>query len=299
MALRIGMKSFLPQSSLSSTTTSWDGYGILELTSSGPPSSWSPSSGAGTYTSSSGLPSGWTRRRAGGVPTVTSPGRSVSSPTFTRTRVPFSPTIPSSPGGRRRISPVPLPSGSPPQRYTSELGPRVGGYRAIRPPVRPYRRMPTGARPYRRMPTGVRPPSPLVLGPTPGVSSAYRAPAPTVGVPSSPQLARLRQLLSQGRSQGFRSWVVQGQRGRYRGQWVNRISRPPYPPQGRKSPLTKAINKERRRLVKAGLRPHVRAMVRQFFGEPQKVVSGSGRGSGPMSGYWGNVGNTGIGPGMF
>jgi hypothetical protein len=303
VSYRIGIKSFLPQSSLSASTTSWNGYGILEFGPAGPTSSFSPMPGGalgpGRFTASAGPSYSFTRRRVPGsptIPSVTSPGAGVTSPSFSRQRAPWSPTIPSATGGRRRISPVPLPTGSPPDRYRSGLGPRVGGYRAIRPPVRPYR----------RMPTGVRPPAPLTLGPRPPTTGAYYAPpglapapAATVAVGVAPRLARLRTLLAQAQSQGFRSWKVQGQRGKYRGQWVNRISKNPYPARRRKSALTKAINKERRRLVAAGLRLHVRALVRQFFGEPQQVNPQGGQSQRRPGKYWGSLGNVGIGPGMF
>ena len=183
MSYRIGMKTMLPQSSLSSSTTSWDAIGALvggatsrrerytlpswardmdeipgpstfadetlvRRRGGGVPSVKSPSS-FGPGGSSSGL----VRTRSRQQPTIRAVGPSYGPSRFTRKVSPLSPSIPRV-GGPSRPAPVPLPTGQAPSGRGFTLGPRRGGYRAIRPRVQRYR----------RAPTGVRPPRPLVLG---------------------------------------------------------------------------------------------------------------------------------------
>jgi hypothetical protein len=117
-------------------------------------------------------------------------------------------------------------------------------------------------------------------------------------------MRQLYRLLILAKKKGFRNWKVKSRRGR----WVSRISLYPYP--RKRSKLAKKIARTRRSLKRMGLKRNARQLVRRVIGKWQQptAVSSVARnmgfrpppGPGGFSGAsWGDLGNVGMGPGMF
>lgn len=208
------------------------------------------------------------------------------------------------PAGSRVLGPAPFPSG----------GYRVPTFRSVSSSASsPYL-----SSAYRR-PQG-QPSASSYWANTPGYMRAY-SPAqsymPAFSVqpyaPISRQVGgrrmgrtmrRLYRLLIMAKKKGFRNWKVKSRRGR----WVSRISKYPYP--RKRSKLAKKIARTRRSLKRMGLKRNARQLVRQVIGKWQKptalsrVARNMGLrpppGPGGFAGaYWGDLGNVGMGPGMF
>jgi hypothetical protein len=224
----------------------------------------------------------------------------------------FSPRFVMRAGGiRPRFGPGMSAGGSKQPPGSRVLGPArfaPGGYRV------PTLRSATTSSPYLssayRRPPGQSAAQSYYPAATPGYIRAY-SPAqsymPAFNVqpyqPLTPQtgqprmgrrMRRLYRLLRMAKRKGFRHWKIRTRKGK----WVNRVSRKPYP--RRRSKLSKKIGRVSNALARRGRRRQVRRLKRTMLGKPQVVGRGRRQAQQNLSGaYWGDLGNVGLGPGMF
>lgn len=226
-----------------------------------------------------------------------------------RPRFGFGPGGSKQPAGSRVLGPAPFPSGFP-SPFTRSTSTPTRGYRV------PTLRAATASSPYLssayRRPQGQTAAS-SYWATTPGYMRAY-SPAqsympafnvqqyspivPQAGQPRmGRRMRRLYRLLMKAKQKGFRHWKVRSRRGRM----VNRISRKPYAK--RRSKLAKKIAMLSKALSRRGRRRQVINLKRKVFGKPQRVgraMRQIGRNTQSLAGaYWGDLGNVGLGPGMF